>query len=159
MNKSDKTMLAISLTSLGLLAYNTHLNRKQAQLKGYLGELSDMTVTPDGAIETISSVADSYLKKAYASFETVKANPEVQKTLKDLGVDVVVKDLTLDRTKNILSAYALFKIMQSLKSNLLKVGIGAVTVYALNKNKDKLSMVYNEILGDNKTLASPSQMS
>ena len=124
MKNNEKIMIGVGLASLSLLAYNTYLNRKQAQMAGALGEIiPNVDVNSSGTIETVSSVADSYFKKAFSTFETIKENPQVQDTLKDLGVDVVVKDLTLDRAKNILSAYAIFKIMTAMKSNALKIAV------------------------------------
>jgi galactitol-specific phosphotransferase system IIB component len=158
MEKAEKISIGIGLLSVGLLAYNTHLNRKQAQMSGSLGELAppidgQPVIQQEGTLATVTSFADTYLQKAYASFNMIKQNPEVQSTLKDLGVDVVVKDITLDRAKTLLSAYALFKIIQSLKSNALKVAVLGGSVYALNKNKDKIALAYNELMGDNQNIA------
>ena len=149
MKNNDKISMVIGLASLSLLAYNTHLNRKQSQLSGALGNIPLSPSETSSAVSSVSSVADTYVQRTFSAFQALKNNPEVQNTLKDLGIDVAVKDITLERTKNILSAYALFKIMTSLKSNGLKLAIVGGGIYALNKNKEKISMAYNELLGDN----------
>lgn len=152
MKTNEKIIVGASLASLGLLFYNTYLNRKQAQLSGALGAIEDVAID-GGTIQTVSSVADSYFHKAYNTFDTFKSNENVQEALKEMGLDVVVKDITLDRAKNILSAYAIFKIMTALKSNAIKIALIGGGVYALNKNKQKLSVAYNELLGDNTTVS------
>lgn len=156
MKKNEKIMVAVGFTSLALLAYNTHLNRKQAQMSGALGAISDpttiessvppYTIDDTGTVSTVSTLADTYFNKAYSTFESMKQNPEVQEKLKDLGLDIYVKNLNAERLKNIMAGYGLFKLMGAIKGNALKVGIVGGGLLIASKNRQKIQDAYNDIL-------------
>jgi UDP-N-acetyl-D-mannosaminuronic acid transferase (WecB/TagA/CpsF family) len=160
---SDKITILIGLGSFGLLAYNTYLNRKQSNLNGYMGAIEEQTdsavsvldklaianvptLTEDNAVNSISLVADTYFNKAYSSFDALKNNPDVQAKLKELGVDVYIKDLSAERVKNIIAGYGVFKLMTALKSNALKIGILGGGLYIASKNRQKIQDAYESVI-------------
>lgn len=163
MKKNEKIMIAIGGISLSLLAYNTYLNRKQASVSGALGAIEDQasggvsaldklaianapTLSEDNAVNSLSMVADTYFNKAYSSFDAIKNNPEVQAKLKDLGLDVYIKNLNSERLKNIIAGYGVFKIMTALKSNALKVGLVGGGLYLASKNRQKIQDAYANLM-------------
>lgn len=163
MKKNEKVMIGIAVGSFSLLAYNTYLNRKQASLSGALGAIEDQaesgtsvldkiaianipTLDESNAVSSVSMIADTYFNKAYSSFDALTNNPEVQAKLKDLGMDVYIKDLNAERVKNIIAGYGVFKLMTALKSNALKIALVGGGLYIASKNRQKIQDAYTNVM-------------
>jgi len=108
-----------------------------------LGPAGETTEQDDLYINSISSMASSYVDRGINQFQNLTENDRVQEVLKDMGLVSTVKSLNKERIKNILTAYALLKLMTSLKANFLKIGVIGLAGYMAYSNKDKLTSLYD----------------
>ncbi len=98
---------------------------------------------PTNYVETASSFADSYISRGFNQFKLVSEQEKVQEVLKDMGLSSSVRSLNKDRVKNILAAYALYRMFVGLKTNIFKVGIVGLGAYLAISNKEKLTALYD----------------
>ena len=95
-------------------------------------------------VEQITSLADNFLRQGFQKFQYASKTFELDKYSNEIGLGPISKQLTLDRLKTILAGYAMFKIVNSFKSNLPKIAlIGGVGYLAL-QNKDSLMSLFNK---------------
>jgi hypothetical protein len=89
-------------------------------------------------VGTASDVASSSVDMALSKAGQFAQSEQVQSFIKEQGLEPYLKDVTKDRVKNILSLFGLWYITKLFKSKYAIVGAGALAVYVVYQNKDKL---------------------
>lgn len=95
-------------------------------------------------VEQITNLADNFLKQAFQKFQYASKTFELDKYSEEIGLGPISKQLTIDRVKTILAGYATLKIMNSVRSNFLKIGIVGGIGYLLLQNKDQFMALFNK---------------
>lgn len=97
-----------------------------------------------GQVQAFTSLADQFLNQGYKKFQFAAQAVNIDQYSNELGLGDISKQLTADRLKTLLAAYAMVSLMAKLKSNIVKVGAVAVVGALVLKNKDYFKSVFNE---------------
>lgn len=89
-------------------------------------------------ISTVSNIASSSVETTLTKAGQFASSQEVQDFIREQGLEPYLKDVTKDRIKNILSLFGLWYVTKLLRNKFVLVGAGALAVYVLYSNKDKL---------------------
>jgi len=87
---------------------------------------------------TASNVAESSVNTTLDKAAQFAQSEQVQSFIKEQGLEPYLKDITKDRVKNVLSLLGLWYVTKLFKSKFAIVGAGALAVYVVYQNKDKL---------------------
>lgn len=89
-------------------------------------------------VSTFSNMASSSVESTLSKAGQLASSQEVQQFIKEQGLEPYLKDVTKDRVKNILSLFGLWYVTKLFKNKFVLAGAGALAVYVLYTNKDKL---------------------
>jgi hypothetical protein len=89
-------------------------------------------------INTFSNMAQSSVDTTLTKAGQFASSQEVQDFITEQGLGPYLKDVTKDRVKNILSLFGLWYVTKLFRSKVVLAGAGALAVYVLYTNKDKL---------------------
>lgn len=95
-------------------------------------------------VAQITNLADNFLQQGFKKFQFASKTFELDKYSNEIGLGPISKQLTLDRAKTILAAYALYRILNGMKSNFLKIGLGGISAYMAYQNKEGLMSLFNK---------------
>lgn len=87
---------------------------------------------------TASSIASSSVNTTLDKAAQLAQSEQVQAFIKEQGLEPYLKDVTKDNVKSILSLFGLWYVTKLFKSKVAIIGAGALAVYVLYSNKDKL---------------------
>jgi hypothetical protein len=89
-------------------------------------------------VNTFSNIAESSVETTLTKAGQFASSQEVQEFIKEQGLEPYLKDVNKDRIKNILSLFGLWYVTKLFRNKFVLVGAGALAVYVLYSNKDKL---------------------
>lgn len=89
-------------------------------------------------INTFSNIAESSVETTLTKAGQFASSQEVQDFIKEQGLEPYLKDVNKDRIKNILSLFGLWYVTKLFRNKFVLAGAGALAVYVLYSNKDKL---------------------
>lgn len=87
---------------------------------------------------TVSSIASSSVNTTLDKAAQLAQSEQVQAFIKEQGLEPYLKDVTKDNVKSILSLFGLWYVTKLFKSKVALVGAGALAIYVVYSNKDKL---------------------
>lgn len=87
---------------------------------------------------TASDIAEKSLNTTLDRAAQLARSEEVQLFIKENGLEPYLKDVTQDRVKNVLALAGLWYVGKTIKSPAGLAAIGALGIYVLYSNKDKL---------------------
>ena len=108
--------------------------------------------------QAVTDIASTYSDQLVSKIVMAKNTPQVQKVMKDLGLETYVKDVNKEMIKNILTAYGAYTLVMNVKSNLVKVGVAGAAIYLFSQNKEKIQMALNSIIPEEVDPAAPQNI-
>ena len=87
---------------------------------------------------TASDLAEKSLNTTLDRAAQLARSEEVQMFIKENGLEPYLKDVTQDRVKNVLALAGLWYVGKTIKSPAGLAALGALGIYVLYSNKDKL---------------------
>jgi len=97
-----------------------------------------------GAVESVMRSTDEYVNRGLEKLQMATAAVNLDELSEDLGIGKISNQLTKDRLKTALAAYALYKLFRGMAGNLGKVAVAGGAIYLISKKKEYIRQIFNK---------------